>query len=109
MEYKKIELKNLKQNPHRQHEALAGSLVARIKAYKKILREVEPACIEETISDFLRDMHPEREVVVWEWIAKEYQQKTAGKPFLLEKKARIYADVLKASTEKYPIRVISKS
>ena len=106
MEYKRIPLKNLKQNPHHFHEALAGSLVARIKAFKKILHEVEPVPMEKTIDDFLHDMHPEREVAVWEWIAEEYQKKTIGKPLPAAKKLRIYAKLLDASMEKYPLRAV---
>lgn len=106
MEYKRIKLKNLRQNPHHFHEVLAGSLVARIKAFKEILHEVEPVPIEKTIDDFLHDMHPEREVAVWEWIAAEYQKKTMGKPLPREKKLLIYGNLLTASMEKYPVRVV---
>ncbi len=58
MEYKRVKLKNLHPNPYPLHEALAGSLIARIKAFKKILHGVDPGSIEKTIGDFLRDVHP---------------------------------------------------
>ena len=106
MEYKRIKLTNLHPNPYPLHEALAGSLIARIRAFKKILHGVEPASIEKTLEDFLRDVHPEREVAVWEWIAEEYQKKTTGKPLPREKKLLIYGNLLTASMEKYPVRVV---
>lgn len=105
MEYKRIKLTNLHPNPYHFHEALAGSLVARIKAFKKILHEVETAPLQETLDAFLHDMHPEREVAVWEWIAEEYQKKTMGKPRSFSEKMRIYTNLLNASGEKFPLIV----
>ena len=55
------------------HAELPPELIERIKAWKKILFEVELIPLDKTIDDFRRDTHPEREVKVWEKIANAYQ------------------------------------
>jgi hypothetical protein len=52
--------------------SLPLDLLQRIKAYKAILSEVELTTLDETIEDFTRDAHPEREIAVWEHIAQTY-------------------------------------
>ena len=52
--------------------ALPDDLLKRIKGYKAILSEVELTTLDETIDDFRRDAHPEREIAVWEHIADTY-------------------------------------
>jgi hypothetical protein len=55
----------------------AGNLtedqIGRIKAYKKILKEVETAPLEKSIEDFRRDGDPESEIRVWEKIARNFK------------------------------------
>jgi len=55
------------------HATLPKELVQRIKAYKKILAEVDDSSLEEAIEDFKRDANPESEVVIWERIAGTYR------------------------------------
>ena len=55
------------------HEELPMELVQRIHAFKEMLIEVEQIPLEETIDNFKRDMHPDREVAIWEHIASAYQ------------------------------------
>ena len=56
------------------HAKLPADLVTRIIRFKTILHEVEPASLEDTLNDFSRDAHHEREVAVWENIAKAYER-----------------------------------
>jgi hypothetical protein len=94
---KKIPLAKL-QKGHYQHEALSGALVKRIKAYKAILHEVEPASLEETIDDFLRDGHPEKEIAIWEAITECYQQKINQNPSMtLQEKINVFALILSST------------
>jgi len=88
------------------HGALAGSLIARIKKFKEILQEVEPSSIEKTLNDFQCDMHPEREVAIWEKIAEGYHNHVSRNPHLSHKeKMKVYRDLLVASMEEEPLRV----
>jgi len=75
METKKFKVSDLRPGPIR-HEDLAPDLVDRIKALKQVLGDVEPSSLEATIENFRRDMHPEREVDIWERIARHYQNFT---------------------------------
>lgn len=91
---KKIPVEKLQKGPY-QHELLAGSLVARIKAYKAILHEVEPTTLEEAMDDFLRDVHPEREIAIWEKIAESYQEQVNRNPSMTtQEKIILYATLL---------------
>ena len=57
----KIPLDRLQRGPI-QHAALPDVLVERIKNFKALLIEVEPAPLDEIIEDFQRDLHPEPEI-----------------------------------------------
>ena len=71
MHTKKVKVSDLALGPVR-HKTLPLDLVERIKTCKKILADVDPASLEETIDTFRRDVHPDREVSVWERIAHTY-------------------------------------
>ena len=106
IEIKKVRFADLKPNPFFMHEALAGPLVVRVKRFKEILGEVEPMPLEKTIDDFRRDMHPEREVAIWEKIAEGYNKHVSSNPSLsLKEKRKVYADLLIASMGEEPIMV----
>ncbi len=64
------------------HGKLPADLVTRIIRFKNILHEVEPGSLEDTLSDFSRDVHPEREVAVWENIANAYERYISNRPAL---------------------------
>lgn len=55
------------------HEALSADFVERVKAFKAILAEVETIPLESTLDSFRRDHHPEKELALWEKIAKTYR------------------------------------
>ncbi len=52
----------------------------RIKAFKAILREVDPTSLETAIDNFKRDTRPEEEIAIWERIANIYQQFLSHNP-----------------------------
>ena len=73
METKKVNIADVQLGPIR-HGVLPGELLERIKAFKHILGAVEPASLDQTIENFKRDAHPDREVAVWERIARTYHE-----------------------------------
>ena len=72
MTTKKVKISELHPGPIR-HEELAPDFVTRIRAFKEALGDVEPSSLEATLENFRRDVHPEREVEIWERIARAYQ------------------------------------
>ena len=55
------------------HAKLSAALLARIKAYKKILGDADQVTIKTAIDDFRRDLLPQFEVATWERIARAFQ------------------------------------
>ncbi len=105
----KIPLDLLQRGPI-QHAALPDALVQRVKKFKAVLIEVDPAPLEQTIEDFRRDLHPEREIAVWERVAGAYQTALARTPALsLRDKTKIFANLLLASQTHDPIIVATDS
>jgi len=70
--HRPIKLNQRQKGPVR-HPALPEDLIQRIKVFKEILAEVDNMTLDEVIDDFNRDLHPEKEVAVWERIASIYQ------------------------------------
>ncbi len=71
MELKKVKISDIKQGDIR-HTTLPDELVERIKKFKELLGDVDKSTLDETIDNFKRDMHPEKEVRIWEHIASVY-------------------------------------
>ena len=63
-----LEKQNVIQNP-----ILPRGFIERVIRYKAVLGEVENSTIEEAVSNFQKDKNPERELKIWEKIAKTYQ------------------------------------
>ena len=84
------------------HKTLPDKLVERIKKYHTILAEVDPAPPETLIDDFRKDMHPEREVAIWEGIADKYQRRVKAW-WPVNKKKELLGKLLQESYEENPI------
>lgn len=54
------------------HGSLSDSLTNRIRLMREVLLEVNPCSWRETVDNFRRDMNPEQELVLWEYIASIY-------------------------------------
>ena len=54
------------------HAKLSAALLARIKAYKKILGDADQVTLKTAIDDFRRDLLPQFEVATWERIARAF-------------------------------------
>jgi len=74
MEIKKVKLKDIDiANTPVRHLVLPEGCIERIVAFKRALGDAEPMTIEEAVSNFQKDMHPEREIEIWERVASKYQ------------------------------------
>lgn len=60
---------------------------ARIKVIHEVFLEVFPATLEESFDDFRRDMHPDREIAIWESMAKTYLKRVKKCPTLASRQA----------------------
>ena len=76
---KNVKISDLQEGEIR-HPVLPEVIIERIKTFKGILGDVEPSSLEQTIDSFKRDMHPERELIIWERIASTYQTYLAHNP-----------------------------
>ncbi|MFH1401495.1 MAG: hypothetical protein ABIG40_00850 [Parcubacteria group bacterium] len=73
MEKKIIKISDMRQSPIR-HAVLPNRFIERVRAFKQVLGDVENTSPEEAIRNFMRDLHPERELIIWEHIAAVYQK-----------------------------------
>ena len=89
-----MKLSDIKQGPIRQ-QVLPEGFIARVIEYKEILKEVELCSLEETVSNFQRDLNPERELVIWEKIANFYKTYIKDKPDLsVSDKKELFGEIL---------------
>lgn len=96
---KKIKITQIQQGPILQRVLPAG-FIDRVLKFKQILSEVETSSIEITISNFQRDYFPERELLIWETIAEQYQKMSLEHPnWTIEDKKKAFSKVLQASWE----------
>jgi hypothetical protein len=96
---KKIKIDKIQFSPIRQ-TILPEGFILRVQKYKEILKEVETTSLEETISNFQRDLNPESELAIWENIAYAYQTTNKNYPNLpIEKKKEAFGFILKSSLE----------
>lgn len=94
MKTKKIKVSEIKVGPIRQ-EVLPDGFVERVQKYKEMLKEVETSSIEETLSNFQRDLHPERELIIWENIAHFYKISVKDNPNWTNKdKKKAFGEIL---------------
>lgn len=79
MNIKMVKVSELKFGPIK-HEKLPDGFIVRVQKYKERLREVEITSLEETISNFQRDLHPENELSIWEAVADRYEIEEKNNP-----------------------------
>jgi len=70
---------------------LSDKQISRITSFQEILKEVNTIPLEETIENFQRDVNPDKEIKIWEHIAKVYQIiNEEHKELNIDKKTDIY-------------------
>jgi hypothetical protein len=95
-----VNLKELRSGPIR-HQSLSPGLVQRIKRLRSVFKEVSPDSLEKWLEDFRRDLHPDREVWVWERMAKLFVRHTTPTDTLGRKK-EVFSLVLCCSASASP-------
>jgi len=95
----KIKMSDLKSGPIRQ-EILPEGFIIRVQKFKEILKEVETISLEETISNFQRDLCPEKELIIWEKIANQYDLIVSNNPNLsIPEKKMAFKELLMATLQ----------
>jgi hypothetical protein len=79
------------------HAKLADAQLARIEQLQKTFSEVDPNPLSQWVEDFSRDMHPEREIHIWEIMAAAYTRFVERHALTLEAKKEVYSLVLQRS------------
>jgi hypothetical protein len=76
------------------HAALAPSQVERLEALQRTFADVDPTPPEKWIEDFQHDQNPEREILIYEAMARAYRSYCEGKTLSLTAKEDVYRVVL---------------
>jgi hypothetical protein len=77
-----------------QRENLSEEQLRKIDRIRQILAEIDPQTREQWIDNFKRDLNPDREIEIWEQIAKNYQTYCSKKNLSKEAKADVFGIVL---------------
>ncbi len=92
---KKVNLKDLRPSTTISSPLLPTGFIERVQVFKKVLAEVEKTTLEETILNFQRDQHPEKELEIWEDIASAYEGYIMSHPNLSpDKKRNVFSSFL---------------
>ena len=82
------------------HDTLTTDQLKKIETIQQTFAEVNPSTLEETIDDFKRDQHPDREIESWLAMAHAYGKfTTKHKGLDLNKKTEAYRLILMRSME----------
>ena len=95
-EIERVDTATLKPGPI-QHEQLSDEQLRRITHLHEILAEVDPSSLETWTDNFKRDMDPDKEIAVWERIAKAYTNYISQRKLSLEAKRDVLQTLLVAS------------
>lgn len=68
------------------HEQLTDLQIERIKKVQSVFAEVDSSPLETWIDNFKRDTNPDREIEIWERMARAYSKYINGKNLTLEAK-----------------------
>ena len=90
---KSIPVDQIERGPIR-HEELTEEQMARLRVLQETLEEVFPSPIEDWVDSFKREQYPERELRIWEAIAKAYVSYCSKRELNLERKKEIYEIIL---------------
>ena len=109
-----VDPKTIQPGPIR-HEALNENQLARIRALHITFAEVDPNPLEKWVDNFKRDADPDRELEVWERMARAYRRYCETRPLSPEAKRDVFRVVLLRSTapeqevlEKVKLKTLSR-
>ncbi len=92
----RVNIADLK-TPPIQHEQLSDGQLRRIKKLHETFAEVDKSSLETWIDNFKRDLNPDREIAVWERMAKAYKNYTSQKELSPEAKTEVFKTLLMCS------------
>jgi len=96
---KTANVKDLAQGPI-VHDTLRPDQIEKIKVIQTTFSEVNSSSLEETITDFKRDQHPDNEIQIWLAMATAYEKFISKRTNLdLTKKKEAYGLILMRSME----------
>lgn len=98
----------LMQHTAKYYGALTPRQVNRIERLQKSLSEVDPSTIDKWIDNFMRDWHPERELIVWEGIEKAYTAYCSSHNLGFEGRVEVFKVVLFFSNAGEKSRVLKE-
>jgi hypothetical protein len=79
-------------------KALRPELEERVRKFILLLAEVNSMSYEDYIDGFLRDLHPEQEVSLWEAMAAAYQAAVAKQARTIDERQEIFRLILSATS-----------
>jgi len=81
------------------HDSLSATQIEKIKQIQLTFAEVDPISLEETITNFKRDAHPDSEIAIWLSMAEAYQKylKFRTQKTTLDIKKEVYKLILSRS------------
>ena len=95
----KINVKELSPGPV-VHENLSEAQLEKIMRIQRVLAEVNPSTLEETIDDFKSEQNPDKEIAIWLAMANAYEKFTGNHKGLdRNKKEEAYNLILMRSME----------
>ncbi len=81
-----------------QHDTLNADQIEKITRIQSAFAEVYPVSLEQTITDFKRDLNPDSEIDIWSKMATAYEKYLASKKLLdLNTKKEVYKLILSRS------------
>lgn len=80
-----------------QHNQLSGDQSRRIKKLHETFAEVDKSSLETWTDNFKRDLNPDKEIAIWERIAKAYTNRASQKKLSPETKEDIFQTLLMCS------------
>ncbi|MEO8255531.1 MAG: hypothetical protein ABI554_14210 [Flavobacterium sp.] len=76
------------------HDSLTSEQIEKIKTIHNIFAEVDKSSLEQTITDFKRDLHPDNEIEIWLQMANAYKNYLSKNSKNLEEKKEIFKLIL---------------
>lgn len=70
------------------HDTLSVDQIAKIKIIQSTFEEVYPMSLDETITNFKRDLHPDSEIAIWLQMADAYKKYLNSKQGKLDLQAK---------------------
>ncbi|TDW52041.1 poly(ADP-ribose)glycohydrolase PARG [Flavobacterium sp. 270] len=81
------------------HDSLTSEQIEKIKTIHNVFAEVDKSSLEQTITDFKRDLHPESEIEIWLQMANAYEGYLSKNKKNLEEKKEVFKLILSRSMQ----------